>query len=60
MNTRKYPRTMQEAFPNTVEYACALDRPARYRLSTWPRIALAIAVCVGLAMLVGAAFPTKS
>jgi hypothetical protein len=26
MNTRKYPRTMNEAFHNTAEYACAVER----------------------------------
>lgn len=51
MNTRKYPRTMQEAFPRTVEYACAVDRPARHSLSSWPRIIVAIVVCAGITML---------
>jgi len=60
MTTRKYPRTMNEAFPRTVEYACALDRPARYRLSTWPRICVAIVCCIGITMLIAASFPTKS
>ena len=60
MNTRKYPRTMNEAFPRTVEYACAIDRPTRYRLNTWPRVLVAIVVCVGITMLVGMAFPTNS
>lgn len=27
MNTRRYPRTLQEAFPHSVEYACAVERP---------------------------------
>lgn len=26
-NTRKYPRTSTEAFPNTTDYACAVERP---------------------------------
>jgi len=59
MNTRKYPRTINEAFPRTVEYASALERPARYSLRTWPRILVAIACCIGITMLIGAAFPTK-
>ena len=28
MNTRTYPRTLNEAFPRTVEYACAVERPS--------------------------------
>lgn len=27
MNTRTYPRTMNEAFQRTTEYACAVERP---------------------------------
>ena len=27
MTERKYPRTMQEAFPNTVEYGAAIEKP---------------------------------
>ena len=57
MNTRKYPRTMNEAFPRTAEYACAVDRPARYPLRTWPRVLLAIVCCVGITLLL-AAFPS--
>lgn len=60
MNTRKYPRTLNEAFPRTAEYACAIDRPTRYALRTWPRVIVAIVVCVGITMLVGMVFPTKS
>ena len=60
MNTRKYPRTMNEAFPRTVEYACAIDKPGRYALRTWPRIIVAVACCLAITMLVGMAFPTKS
>lgn len=29
MNTRRYPRTMNEAFHNTVEYGSAIERPRR-------------------------------
>lgn len=59
MNTRKYPRTMNEAFPKTVEYASSIDRPTRYALRTWPRILVAAAVCIGITMLMAMAFPTK-
>jgi hypothetical protein len=27
MNNRKWPRTLNEAFPNTVEYSCSIERP---------------------------------
>ena len=28
MNTRTYPRTLNEAFPKTAEYGAAIERPA--------------------------------
>lgn len=28
--TRRYPRTMNEAFPRTTDYACAIERGDRY------------------------------
>ncbi len=31
MNTRRYPRTMAEAFPHGPEYGCAIERPAPNR-----------------------------
>lgn len=27
MNTRRYPRTTNEAFQRTAEYGCAIERP---------------------------------
>lgn len=27
MNTRKFPRTMNEAFPHTADYACSVEAP---------------------------------
>lgn len=60
MNTRKYPRTMNEAFPRTPEYAASLERSSRHRLSTWPR--MLGAACLVLLVMYGVAcsFPTKS
>lgn len=52
MNTRKYPRTMVEAFPNTTDYACALERPLRRQ--TWWRTALILVCCFCITMLMGA------
>lgn len=60
MNPRKYPRTMNEAFPRTVEYASAIERPARYSLRTWPRVILAIVCCVVITLMIAAAFPTAA
>ena len=28
MNTRTFPRTLNQAFPRTAEYGCAVERPA--------------------------------
>jgi hypothetical protein len=47
MNTRKYPRTLNEAFPNTADYACAVERPAE----SYAGVLLAVAIGVGLAAL---------
>lgn len=30
MNTRRYPRTLNEAFPKTPDYACAIERDRRF------------------------------
>lgn len=29
MNTRRYPRTLADAFPHTADYACSLTRTRR-------------------------------
>lgn len=60
MNPRKHPRTMNEAFTRTVEYASSLERPARYGLRSWPRLLIALICCVGFTLLIAAAFPTTS
>jgi len=44
MNTRRYPRTLAEAFPHGPEYGCAIERPAPRRTR------LGLLVCV---LLVG-------
>jgi hypothetical protein len=44
MNTRKYPRSTQEAFPNTPEYACALEVPPK------PQSKALLAVCLWLVL----------
>lgn len=37
MNSRKYPRTLNEAFTRTAEYGAAIERPAprNHRISLW-------------------------
>ena len=42
MNARRFPRTMNEAFPNTPEYGCAIEvhlsfstRVARWLRNLW-------------------------
>lgn len=51
MQTRRYPRSLREAFPQDPSYACALERPA----PSMPRgvLILVCAVCA-LALLAAA------
>lgn len=44
MNTRKYPRTMNEAFPRGTEYAASIERTRR---ADWSG-RLIIVICAGL------------
>jgi hypothetical protein len=49
MNSRKFPRTLDEAFPKTAEYGCAIERPHRYfeqqdRIVMWACVVGAAAV----------------
>lgn len=52
MNTRRYPRSMREAFPFGPEYGCAIERPntPRIDLAFWAAIAAGF-VMVGLVFL---------
>jgi len=52
-NTRRYPRTLAEAFPNSPDYACAIEGPRR--LST-ARLASGVLWALLLALLLGAAW----
>ena len=49
-NTRRYPRTLNEAFPNSPDYACAIEGP---RPISTARIASGILWALMLALLVG-------
>jgi hypothetical protein len=51
MNTRQYPRTMNEAFPRTADYACALERSRSYPTSWWACMAV-IAVVTFILLVV--------
>jgi hypothetical protein len=44
MNTRRFPRTLTEAFPNSTQYACSVERPAR---RPYPRV-LWVVMAAGL------------
>jgi hypothetical protein len=47
MNTRRFPRTLDEAFPQSTRYACAVERPPRrYPRTLW--IALAAGLIAAL------------
>ena len=49
MNTRKYSRTLAEAFPYGPEYGCAIERPAPNpypRLLWWAMLIGAVAAVV--------------
>lgn len=42
MNTRKYPRTLNEAFPRGTEYAASIERTRR---TDWSGFWIVSAVC---------------
>lgn len=46
--TKKYARTMDEAFPHGVDYATAIERYETPKWEMWADIGLA--VCIGLAL----------
>jgi hypothetical protein len=41
-NKMKHPRTLNEAFPHTVEYSAAIEKP---RMATTDKIIMVLAVC---------------
>lgn len=51
MNTRQYPRTLNEAFPKTADYACAVERRREEFRWTPIRVALCITYAVALIAL---------
>ena len=52
MDTRRFPRTMNEAFPGSVEYSCAIERPYRTPRRTWGRVIVAALLCGVITLLV--------
>lgn len=51
MTTLQFPRTLQEAFPSTADYACAIQRTRRTGYSTAWWVAMAL-ISVGAAILI--------
>ncbi len=48
MNTRRYPRTMNDAFRTGPEYGCAIERPRTgHRVAYWT-MAFAVVYLAGL------------
>lgn len=40
MNTRRYPRSLNEAFPHGAEYGAAIERPRTgHRVANWTMVA---------------------
>ncbi len=48
MNTRRYPRTLNEAFPRTAEYGCAIERTTRFNYGLNARVIMVVLVCLVL------------
>lgn len=48
VNTRRYPRTMDEAFPHGAEYGCAIERPETDG-ERMAGVVLAVLIGIGLA-----------
>lgn len=52
LNTRRYPRTLDEAFPHGASYGCALTRPeTRGEKLAGVALALVIGVCLAGALV---------
>ena len=43
MNNRRWPRTLNEAFPGSMEYSCAIERP---RPRGWLSLNRLIVICL--------------
>lgn len=48
MNTRRYSRSMREAFPFGPEYGAAIERPRPYPRTLWITIALGFVYVIAL------------
>lgn len=49
MQTRRYPRTLNEAFTRTAEYGAAIERP----VPLWDRVGgIVLACAIGIALAV--------
>ena len=59
MNTRRHPRTMNEAFTRTVDYAASLERPPRFGVRRMARIAPIIMLIVVAIYVVAFSFAAR-
>jgi len=48
MNTRRYSRSMREAFPFGPEYGAAIERPRPYPRTLWVTMGMAVVYLAGL------------
>lgn len=56
MDTRKWPRTMNEAFPRSAEYGCAIEQPYRRSMRPWIKYAIAVMVIGAITLLINSTF----
>jgi len=53
---KRHPRTLNEAFPKTAEYGCAIEKPARWHLDPADRLVVRTAIACLLALAAILAF----
>lgn len=53
MNTRRHPRTLNEAFPHTADYAASVERPMDHADRVVFKGALAVAVVLFVLLATG-------
>lgn len=51
MNTRKYPRSLSEAFPHTAEYGCSIEARRRRRTHWALGVAIVSLLCAAVVWL---------
>jgi hypothetical protein len=53
MNTRKYPRTLDEAFPFGARSGCAIEKPRRNEIYADYLLAIAIGIFFAVILFIG-------